>query len=359
MESYVLDLCGTDLHAWRLRQQPNVDAKEIGEFHHGDVIGALEDAAHPGWLKLSGKPGWVKASYEDHPVWKVAPSQDSGPPEVDPDATMSSAKCKEKTCSKSNSSGSSNSSGDQSPTLTAAAACPAPIFPFLGPGYRLADDEGSAWFTGASTRIAEDDVTIEKKAARPRWADMGDTTDEEEEQKQDFEDSSAGKPLGKHSVADQQHQQGLRKPKRKQRNQDLLQRRKKAQFCRYLLQQGACPFGDKCWFAHSEGEVQAGMGVHEDTLVGTAVAGIVSDVDSAIVKVSAKTTLAIDPEEVEVQNSAPNENTIRNPHRHARNKDLLQKKNKTQLCKYMADSGACRFGDSCWFAHSESELQEA
>eukprot|EP00928_Gymnodinium_smaydae_P039160 TRINITY_DN2680_c1_g3_i1.p1 TRINITY_DN2680_c1_g3~~TRINITY_DN2680_c1_g3_i1.p1 ORF type:complete len:353 (-),score=34.82 TRINITY_DN2680_c1_g3_i1:124-1065(-) len=50
---------------------------------------------------------------------------------------------------------------------------------------------------------------------------------------------------------------------------------------------------------------------------------------------------------------------VRNPRRRARNKDLLQRKNKSQLCRYISETGTCPFSATCWFAHSVEELQVA
>jgi hypothetical protein len=48
--------------------------------------------------------------------------------------------------------------------------------------------------------------------------------------------------------------------------------------------------------------------------------------------------------------------TIRNPRARARNNALLKRKKKTQMCQHLLAEGHCRFGDSCWFAHSSDEI---
>lgn len=466
MESYILDFGGTELQSWRLREEPDLDAGEIGEFHHGDTITAVKDQAHPGWLKLADKAGWVKESHEDYLVWKIAKFWDPAPAACAPpasDSPASSSKDCEKdnsfAPSKASSSGSEGSSTAQDRALVEARLPPRP---FMGQGYRLGDegglcslafhaaDDGSAksevsrWFTGQSYRIAlaveeeekSDGVAaaLKARAARPRWADMADT--DEEEVESDSEDSQ-----GLHLASKEENppdelqesgaeawqeipperepeteQQCLQKSRRQKRNKKLLQKNGKTQMCRYLVEQGSCPFGDACWFAHSEAEmhcgaaaeVQKAMPAQEEdgTLcpgrqtriaptrsqapptdkseaaardapaarpqwadmadtdeeaedgkenVGPILLGYRHTTKEETVKDLSEHAAAVRPQLLQEPESEPQCTAA--PRRKRRNRELLQRRCKTQLCRYLATEGSCPFGDSCWFAHSEAELK--
>lgn len=52
-----------------------------------------------------------------------------------------------------------------------------------------------------------------------------------------------------------------------------------------------------------------------------------------------------------------NSELVRKPKRKKRNQDLLRRKSKTQLCRYLQEKGMCPFGDACWFAHGVVDIE--
>jgi len=448
-EVYILNLAGTDRYSWRLRSEPCMDADEIAEFRHGDRINAVRDVSHPGWLKLVDTPGWVKEAHEQQLVWKTAQSQ-SNAQVADSEPTTSgckddtdlagkdASKCSTELSSEdledvspssSGSSGSQNSSTPQGHTLSPAL----PRF-FTGKSCRIGDESSphalvtssiasTRWFTGQSCKIdlmpVEGSSIVDKKpsphTARPRWADMEDTDEEDSGgtprfckklTERSFAENRQYTHLGRmpcfdlpiqdtventpdadtvNTIAadakcgvrldDMHHdaqlvsefsinEQIVLKPKRHQRNRDLLQRKNKTQMCQYLAKTGSCPFGSSCWFAHSacelkeQGNVEKKMPCfdlpNQDTVENTP-------------KVDTFDQIAADEErgarldkhhDAQISNGfSINERVVLKPKRHKRNQDLLHQKNKTQMCQYMAKEGSCPFGDKCWFAHAASDLK--
>jgi len=395
-----------------------MDADEIEGFLHDHRINAVRDADHPGWLKLVDKSGWVKEDHEGCPVWKSAQFQ-SGTQAVESDS-ISFAGSSASACGKEfdgddasrlpskcstgfageNISPSSVSSESQSssPVHAHALAGALPI-PFTGTSYRIGAKNDSRilitsnvtnmqWFTGQSYKIAptpseaastkettaaansaacaarkrwadmedsdeETPATVHSAAcaAKQRWADMEDSDEENDGNrgnipmlhKADMEDVDKGNedPLdGKHletrlANTPLSDQRVVLNPRRQKRNRDLLQRKNKTQICKHLEEKGMCPFGASCWFAHSESELQANDHVNQD---------IAHDMPHAY---HAKFHDEVVPQ---------NESVIRHPHRQARNRELLKRRNKTELCRYLVEQGCCPFGKTCWFAHGIEEM---
>jgi hypothetical protein len=280
---YVLDLSeSANVFAWRLRAEPDILTAEIDEFHHGDRIRATSLPAHPGWLKLVGKRGWVKESHEDHPVWKLASSMDLDEPSSSAAESSSSAavsddladkgiahkkKALESDCEEPSITG---SSGSQSGPVNRAVM---PI-PFTGKCYaigRLVDDNQpklpsatvpTKWFTGQSCKLPGTRI----EASKPRWADISDEDTEDTPWSvkpvtiaESLESTSCGsscvsEPLD--LVAMPSEVNVVRNPNRQARNKSLLKKRNKTQLCRYVAQDGCCPFSETCWFAHSAEELR-------------------------------------------------------------------------------------------------------
>mmetsp|Transcript_96280 Transcript_96280/g.176167 ORF Transcript_96280/g.176167 Transcript_96280/m.176167 type:complete len:486 (+) Transcript_96280:94-1551(+) len=457
---YFLNLAGTDRFSWRLRSEPCMNADEIAEFYHGDRIKAVRDVCHPGWLKLVDKPGWVKEAHEEQLVWKTAQSQPSSQVmDLEPssggckdaklagkdaskcsagvsegrDASKCSAKLSAEDISDISPSSACSNGSRTSPCPTAHAHALSPALPrfFTGKSCSIGDGENShavvtgnivptRWFTGQSCKIDlmpfERSSTMDKKPAmRPRWADMEDTDEEDSGgtprfckklTERSFAENRQYTHLGRmpcfdlpiqdtventpdadtvNTIAadakcgvrldDMHHdaqlvsefsinEQIVLKPKRHQRNRDLLQRKNKTQMCQYLAKTGSCPFGSSCWFAHSacelkeQGNVEKKMPCfdlpNQDTVENTP-------------KVDTFDQIAADEErgarldkhhDAQISNGfSINERVVLKPKRHKRNQDLLHQKNKTQMCQYMAKEGSCPFGDKCWFAHAASDLK--
>eukprot|EP00930_Biecheleria_cincta_P066689 TRINITY_DN5291_c0_g1_i1.p1 TRINITY_DN5291_c0_g1~~TRINITY_DN5291_c0_g1_i1.p1 ORF type:complete len:377 (-),score=76.54 TRINITY_DN5291_c0_g1_i1:123-1253(-) len=366
---YILDLsdlAGQDLHSWRLREAPHMDAKEIGVFYHGDRINAVRDL---GWLKLTDGSGFVKESHGGHLVWKLA--QSSRPRVASTPATTPTSCAKKEFSAASDEKSVSSASGSQSSALVMLQSYSPPT-PYSGTGYTL--DHPKQWFTGKSFKIgpaepedkcdyegsdnsASASAKISPMADRQRWADMEDTDDEEptsstdmlanldpapclaaEDCRKDGE-SSLSQELDEIEVSTvastPRASQAVRNPKRKQRNQALLRRRCKTQLCQHLTEKGTCPFGNECWFAHSEHELQTPDSAEI--------------VDSCLPNVPDEKPLS---EEV----SSPEE-AVGKPCRRRRNQALLQKKSKTEFCRYLQDQGCCPFEGKCWFAHDLQEIR--
>mmetsp|Transcript_112661 Transcript_112661/g.206764 ORF Transcript_112661/g.206764 Transcript_112661/m.206764 type:complete len:441 (-) Transcript_112661:61-1383(-) len=423
-EVYILNLAGTDRYSWRLRSEPCMDADEIAEFRHGDRINAVRDVSHPGWLKLVDTPGWVKEAHEQQLVWKTAQSQ-SNAQVADSEPTTSgckddtdlagkdASKCSTELSSEdledvspssSGSSGSQNSSTPQGHTLSPAL----PRF-FTGKSCRIGDESSphalvtssiasTRWFTGQSCKIdlmpVEGSSIVDKKpsphTARPRWADMEDTDEEDMSStpvfrkiptEQSFDekhleiqlacmpcsdqpnqsiventpevdtikvlavDEPCAEPLdGKHHDAQflcepSSNEQVVLKPKRQKRNRELLQRRNKTKMCQYMTNEGACAFGDSCWFAHSASDLKDQ-----------------GDAEKEIDPTPPPPAKVQDEEDEEVHHS---EKVVQNPGKQKRNKALLKKRNKTEFCRYLQDKGCCPFSETCWFAHSAEEIRTA
>mmetsp|Transcript_91306 Transcript_91306/g.167738 ORF Transcript_91306/g.167738 Transcript_91306/m.167738 type:complete len:441 (-) Transcript_91306:49-1371(-) len=421
---YFLNLAGTDRFSWRLRSEPCMNADEIAEFYHGDRIKAVRDVCHPGWLKLVDKPGWVKEAHEEQLVWKTAQSQ-SNAQVADSEPTTSgckddtdlagkdASKCSTELSSEdledvspssSGSSGSQNSSTPQGHTLSPAL----PRF-FTGKSCRIGDESSphalvtssiasTRWFTGQSCKIdlmpVEGSSIVDKKpsphTARPRWADMEDTDEEDMSStpvfrkiptEQSFDekhleiqlacmpcsdqpnqsiventpevdtikvlavDEPCAEPLdGKHHDAQflcepSSNEQVVLKPKRQKRNRELLQRRNKTKMCQYMTNEGACAFGDSCWFAHSASDLKDQ-----------------GDAEKEIDPTPPPPAKVQDEEDEEVHHS---EKVVQNPGKQKRNKALLKKRNKTEFCRYLQDKGCCPFSETCWFAHSAEEIRTA
>mmetsp|Transcript_151177 Transcript_151177/g.261939 ORF Transcript_151177/g.261939 Transcript_151177/m.261939 type:complete len:438 (+) Transcript_151177:90-1403(+) len=420
-EVYILNLAGTDRYSWRLRSEPCMDADEIAEFRHGDRINAVRDVSHPGWLKLVDTPGWVKEAHEQQLVWKTAQSQ-SNAQVADSEPTTSgckddtdlagkdASKCSTELSSEdledvspssSGSSGSQNSSTPQGHTLSPAL----PRF-FTGKSCRIGDESSphalvtssiasTRWFTGQSCKIdlmpVEGSSIVDKKpsphTARPRWADMEDTDEEDMSStpvfrkiptEQSFDekhleiqlacmpcsdqpnqsiventpevdtikvlavDEPCSEPLdGKHHDAQflcepSSNEQVVLKPKRQKRNRELLQRRNKTKMCQYMTNEGACAFGDSCWFAHSASDLK--------------------DQGDAEKEIDPTPPPPAKVQDEEVHHS---EKVVQNPGKQKRNKALLKKRNKTEFCRYLQDKGCCPFSETCWFAHSAEEIRTA
>mmetsp|Transcript_127567 Transcript_127567/g.221193 ORF Transcript_127567/g.221193 Transcript_127567/m.221193 type:complete len:438 (+) Transcript_127567:83-1396(+) len=420
-EVYILNLAGTDRYSWRLRSEPCMDADEIAEFRHGDRINAVRDVSHPGWLKLVDTPGWVKEAHEQQLVWKTAQSQ-SNAQVADSEPTTSgckddtdlagkdASKCSTELSSEdledvspssSGSSGSQNSSTPQGHTLSPAL----PRF-FTGKSCRIGDESSphalvtssiasTRWFTGQSCKIdlmpVEGSSIVDKKpsphTARPRWADMEDTDEEDMSStpvfrkiptEQSFDekhleiqlacmpcsdqpnqsiventpevdtikvlavDEPCAEPLdGKHHDAQflcepSSNEQVVLKPKRQKRNRELLQRRNKTKMCQYMTNEGACAFGDSCWFAHSASDLK--------------------DQGDAEKEIDPTPPPPAKVQDEEVHHS---EKVVQNPGKQKRNKALLKKRNKTEFCRYLQDKGCCPFSETCWFAHSAEEIRTA
>mmetsp|Transcript_4295 Transcript_4295/g.8367 ORF Transcript_4295/g.8367 Transcript_4295/m.8367 type:complete len:438 (-) Transcript_4295:65-1378(-) len=418
---YFLNLAGTDRFSWRLRSEPCMNADEIAEFYHGDRIKAVRDVCHPGWLKLVDKPGWVKEAHEEQLVWKTAQSQ-SNAQVADSEPTTSgckddtdlagkdASKCSTELSSEdledvspssSGSSGSQNSSTPQGHTLSPAL----PRF-FTGKSCRIGDESSphalvtssiasTRWFTGQSCKIdlmpVEGSSIVDKKpsphTARPRWADMEDTDEEDMSStpvfrkiptEQSFDekhleiqlacmpcsdqpnqsiventpevdtikvlavDEPCSEPLdGKHHDAQflcepSSNEQVVLKPKRQKRNRELLQRRNKTKMCQYMTNEGACAFGDSCWFAHSASDLK--------------------DQGDAEKEIDPTPPPPAKVQDEEVHHS---EKVVQNPGKQKRNKALLKKRNKTEFCRYLQDKGCCPFSETCWFAHSAEEIRTA
>lgn len=369
-ENFVLDLTGTDRYSWRLRSEPCMDADEIDEFHHGDKISAVRDMAHPGWLKLMDACGWVKESHDDRPVWKIAESQcssqvleestsmpsSSGSKSTEDFAKRSSSKCSTDFAEENISSSLAGSSGSQNTAVVQSQAMLLPI-PFTGKFHRICDKEdcrtletsistvsNTRWFTGQCYRVALTHAEASVQATsylhtgvaeRPRWADMEDTDEEDVaiipkphviEMKEELLDGAS------RGLTDQ----SLPNSRSRQRNRALMQKKQKTQLCKYLSEKGACPFGDACWFAHNENDLRDQGNKEND--------------DGSGVPSSGKT---LSQDEMPICN----ENPCRDQRRRAKNKDLLKKRNRTELCQYFKDQQCCKFGDSCWFAHSVTEIR--
>jgi hypothetical protein len=213
---------------------------------------------------------------------------------------------------------------------------------FTGQGHKLGDEDEklgdgvNLWFTGKSYRLAEvqSEVASADTKARLKWADMVDSDPDEMNPALDvdnFEETHM-----KTRLESSRTFESVRNPRRKKRNQDLLQRKNKTLPCRYLQEEGACPFGDACWFAHGSTEVQC-LDVEKNNF-GNVVFTI---------------------PEVRFQDEIPDarENIVPNSRRQLKSKAVLKKNHKIQLCRYLADEGCCPFGEKCWFAHGDADLQ--
>mmetsp|Transcript_56196 Transcript_56196/g.99713 ORF Transcript_56196/g.99713 Transcript_56196/m.99713 type:complete len:449 (+) Transcript_56196:88-1434(+) len=429
---YFLNLAGTDRFSWRLRSEPCMNADEIAEFYHGDRIKAVRDVCHPGWLKLVDKPGWVKEAHEEQLVWKTAQSQPSSQVmDLEPssggckdaklagkdaskcsagvsegrDASKCSAKLSAEDISDISPSSACSNGSRTSPCPTAHAHALSPALPrfFTGKSCSIGDGENShavvtgnivptRWFTGQSCKIDlmpfERSSTMDKKPAmRPRWADMEDTDEEDMSStpvfrkiptEQSFDekhleiqlacmpcsdqpnqsiventpevdtikvlavDEPCAEPLdGKHHDAQflcepSSNEQVVLKPKRQKRNRELLQRRNKTKMCQYMTNEGACAFGDSCWFAHSASDLK--------------------DQGDAEKEIDPTPPPPAKVQDEEVHHS---EKVVQNPGKQKRNKALLKKRNKTEFCRYLQDKGCCPFSETCWFAHSAEEIRTA
>lgn len=331
-EVYILNLAGTDRFSWRLRSDPCMDADEIAQLHHGDKINAVRDVAYPGWLKLVDTPGWVKEAHEEQLVWKTAQSQPSAQVTgfeptsrgckdsklTEEHVPNCSAKLHAQDISSiSPSSASSNGHNMTSTGQVHALSSALPRF-FTGKSCRIGvgdyshvvvtgDAAPSRWFTGQSCKIApvpseKSTLVAKKDALRPRWADMEDT---------DEEDINS--------------------------TPRLCQTEHPFDFKHLDVQ---LPGFD----LHSEGIVQNTPEVDAQDTVGD---------EHSLEHLGDK------HRDVQlVRDSSINERVILKPKRHKRNRELLQRKSKTQMCQYMAKEGSCPFGDSCWFAHSTRDLKD-
>lgn len=380
----VLDLTGTNLFAWNVRAKPCIASHEIDAFRHGDRISAERDSDHPGWFKLVDKSGWVKEKHEDQPVWNLASSLDVDPRDdasIDSDPSRGSdgpqgcakdfdddkgSKCAEDMDTsfedmEDMSPVSASSSGSQSRAAIPDQAMLKALLPipFAGTCYFLHDEMAtqnvnestsaasttSRWFTGQCHKIPFEVETVAlvsvKHAVAPRWADLCDTDE-------DDDDVSTATPTSMLQTHDMGKECKLRmdgeqvetqpvntflieehaakKSSRSQRrNREMLQKKCKTQFCKYLTENGKCPFEDACWFSH------------DDIYGDSEPKSLTNAQDDMMISV-------VDP-------------AVRKPQKQTRNKDLKKKKNKTQMCQYLINDGCCQFGDSCWFAHAAEELR--
>lgn len=374
------DLTSADICSWRLRAAPHLDACEVGVFHHGDRIKAIRDSEHCQWLRLTDGTGWVKECHEGNSVWKVAQNVCMKASMPSP-AIMS---CVEKdvakwTGTKSTSSSSGSQSIPQSDGMRDLMLRDLMPLPFAGQGHRLSSQ--CEWFTGKSCKLWPDEGR-EKDAEKQRWADMEDTEDSDSqstvatlpspsraptslrERWADMEDtddeedvgSFGGDPRMRPGLTSQtskdmteillapdfeastqastpREQHAIRNPVRRKKNQALLARKNKTQLCQHLADKGSCPFGDDCWFAHSPLELQA---------------------DASMNMIATSSPIRLDGQEEEADSVSGD---IRKPRQRARNQALLKRKNKTQFCRYLQDTGCCPFEGKCWFAHDIQEVQ--
>lgn len=438
-EIYVLNLAGTDRFSWRLRSAPCMNADEVAEFRHGDKIRAVRVALYPGWLKLVDKSGWVKEAHEEQPVWKAAESSSSAQAvELESTSTSDPSECKDapgfagknkSKCSSEDMEDMSPSSAVSSGSQTSSAAQAhnfsfnLPV-PFKGKSCRIGDEENflpavtstgttMRWFTGPSCKIAlaPSEISAIKsvnsgwQAAKPRWADMEDTDEEDVDAsprpcKGDVELTFGEKQLNipvadavdnvlepaKMSIVAVEHhadglvqeprvlsepwmaQQVVSKPNRQNRNRQLLQKNNKTQMCKYLAKEGGCPFGDNCWFAHSESTNEEDVNASPGYCKGDV--ELLSDEKQLNIPFDdAHSSDKFDEEAVDntlepakdtqvVSEPLMAQQGVLKPTRRKRNRELLQRNNKTQMCKYLAKDGVCPFGATCWFAHSENDLKD-
>eukprot|EP00930_Biecheleria_cincta_P091548 TRINITY_DN81137_c0_g1_i1.p1 TRINITY_DN81137_c0_g1~~TRINITY_DN81137_c0_g1_i1.p1 ORF type:complete len:397 (-),score=70.90 TRINITY_DN81137_c0_g1_i1:65-1255(-) len=383
MQVYVLDLkdlASADICSWRLRAAPHLNADEVGVFRHGDRINALRDSEHSQWLRLTDGTGWVKECHEGNPVWQI--EQNACTKAVFPSPAAMS--CVKKDVAKlSETKTASPSSGSQSIPQGGHGLRDLMPLPFAGQGHSLGDQ--CQWFTGKSCKLGPDEsrekVPLKQRWAdvedsddsdslstvaslprsskvpismRERWADMEDTDDEEDVSisgapipssplqgltSQNSKDDTE-KPLPLDSEVSTEasmpiEQQALRNPRRKKRNQALLARKNKTQLCQHLADKGFCPFGDDCWFAHSPSVLQT---------------------DAQADAIATSSPIELDRRQEEETSDSVSDD-IRKPRQRARNQALLKRKNKTQFCRYLQDTGCCPFEGKCWFAHDTQEIQ--
>lgn len=219
--------------------------------------------------------------------------------------------------------------------------------PYTGATHKLNDEDTTMrWFTGQSYKLAPmpsqtspaKEEGIASKRIAPRWADMVDDEEgselEEVTNKGSDEQLTGLEPPIQLATSPLREHRAVRNQRRQKRNQELLKQKSKTQMCRHLTEDGHCKFGDACWFAHSEFELMGPKSMDKETLNGSISILEAKDQDVA--------TLS--------------ESTVRNANRKAKNKDLLKRNNKTQMCRYLSDQGHCPFSAACWFAHSTEEL---
>jgi len=100
----------------------------------------------------------------------------------------------------------------------------------------------------------------------------------------------------------------------------------KTRRCKNWDQNGSCPFGDRCNFAHGDADLRPA--------------------DAAVLALTSKPAVRKQPEgEAERWDRRPNQGKSTGNY-------------KTRMCKNWEQSGSCVFGDKCLFAHGAEELRK-
>jgi len=396
-ELFVLSLAGTDRWSWRLRAEPCADTDEIDHFKHGDIIHAERDAGHPGWLKLVDKTGWVKEDHEDLPVWTSVQSQSSAEvvglepisfadPESDSvnmgfaDRSSASEGSKDFDGEFSVSDGSQSSLPVQAHVLASAL----PI-PFTGTSYSICDKDVSRmlitssvttnmqWFTGQSCRIAPTPSETSTKEtivptvvahsaaveAKQRWADMEDSDEETS--------STEETAVVAHNAAFEAKQRWADMEDSDEEPSSTKEATVVAHSAAFAARRRWADMEDSDEETTVEDSDEVTASTNQTTVVAHSAAEESTDaVHSATCAAKSHWADMKDSDEDHMGNiprphkadmEDASDQQVSNPRRQKRNRDLLQRKNKTQLCRYVAETGMCPFGDKCWFAHNESEVK--
>jgi uncharacterized protein YwlG (UPF0340 family) len=139
----------------------------------------------------------------------------------------------------------------------------------------------------------------------------------------------------------------------------------KTAMCKFKTNHGFCKNGDSCIFAHSSSELRAkNFGGNGSKMIGGPLNMAKKEIiKTAMCKYQANygnckngdsCIFAHSSSELRAKNFGENGNTMIEG---GIPLNLTKNNNKTAMCKYQANYGNCKNGDSCIFAHSSSELR--
>jgi len=339
MQVHVLDLkdlASADIYSWRLRAAPHLNADEVGVFHHGDKINAWGDSSeHCQWLRLTDGTGWVKKCHEGNPVWQTEQKSCAKACSPSP-ATMS---CIKKDVETKFASPSSESQSIQQGGHGLRDLMP---LPFAGEGHRLGGQ--CQWFTGTRCKLGPDE-SQEKVTEKQLWADVEDS--------QDFDSGSTVASLPRSSKVLTSFRERWADMEDTDDEEDVgisggdprMESGWTSQISKDAAENHLSPDCEVSTQASTQVEQQALRNPRRKKRTGASINASATSLP-----------IGLDNQQEEEADSVPEEG-VRKPRQRARNLALLKKKNKTQFCRYLQDTGCCPFEGKCWFAHDLQEMQ--